>query len=185
MSNSVEAMLNVPVSDKLALRAVVYTDNQGGYIDNVGGIRTALDSGRFRAAGTVRDNGTVVTANRAGFQAGSDFSGVNFLAANNSSLVENDFNDTAYAGIRLSGQYDFNDTWSLLVTHAQQQLDSEGVFFADPPIHYASEEYYRARFESCSASSWMQLLSMPHENAYVVYMSRLLNHQHPRLSVDA
>ena len=134
MSNSVEAMLNVPVSDKLALRAVVYTDNQGGYIDNVGGIRTALDSGRFRAAGTVRDNGTVVTANRAGFQAGSDFSGVNFLAANNSSLVENDFNDTAYAGIRLSGQYDFNDTWSLLVTHAQQQLDSEGVFFADPEL---------------------------------------------------
>lgn len=134
MSNSVEAMLNIPVSDKLALRGVVYTDNQGGYIDNVGGIRTAAESARFRAAGTVRDNGVAVSPGREGFQAGADLSAVNFIAANNSSLVENDFNDTSYAGFRLSGVYEFNSDWSLLVSHAQQQLDSEGVFFADPEL---------------------------------------------------
>ncbi len=134
MSNSVEAMLNVPVSEKLALRGVIYSDNQGGYIDNVGGTRTALDSARFRPAGTVRDNGTVVSANRAGFQAGSDFSGVNFLQANNAGLAENDFNDTAYAGFRFSGLYEFNSDWNLLLSHSQQQLDSEGVFFADPEL---------------------------------------------------
>ena len=134
MSNSVEAMLNVPVSDKLALRGVVYVDNQGGYIDNVGGVRTAEDSARFRPAGTVRDNGVVVSSGREGFQAGADLSGVNFIAANNSSIAENDFNDTRYAGFRLSGQYEFNSDWSLLVSHAQQQLDSEGVFFADPEL---------------------------------------------------
>ena len=134
MSNSVEAMLNVPVSDKFALRGVVYTDNQGGYIDNVGGTRSAIESARFRPAGTVRDNGTVVSANREGFQAGADLSGVNFISANNSSRVENDFNDTSYAGFRLSGLYDFNSDWSLLVSHAQQKLDSEGVFFADPEL---------------------------------------------------
>ena len=134
MSNSVEAMLNVPVSDKLALRGVVYVDNQGGYIDNVGGTRTAADSARFRSAGTVRDNGVVVSSGREGFQAGADLSAVNFIAANNSSLVENDFNDTRYAGFRLSGSYEFNSDWSLLVSHAQQQLDSEGVFFADPEL---------------------------------------------------
>lgn len=134
MSNSVEAMLNVPVSDKLALRGVVYTDNQGGYIDNVGGTRSAAESARFRSAGTVRANGTVVSANREGFQAGADLSGVNFISANNSNIAENDFNDTVYAGFRLSGAYEFNSDWSLLVTHAQQQLDSEGVFFADPDL---------------------------------------------------
>ena len=134
MSNSVEAMLNVPVSDKFALRGVVYTDNQGGYIDNVGGTSSAAESARFRPAGTVRANGTVVSSNRAGFQAGSDLSGVDFLAANNASFVENDFNDTVYAGFRLSGLYEFNADWSLLVSHAQQQLDSEGVFFADPEL---------------------------------------------------
>ncbi|MCR9193928.1 MAG: TonB-dependent receptor [Hyphomonas sp.] len=134
MSNSVEVMLNVPVNDKFALRGVVYTDRQGGYIDNVGGTRSTAESGRFRAAGTVRDNGVPVSATRGGFQVGADLSGVTFLSANNSSRVENDFNDTTYAGFRLAGQYDFNSDWSLLVSHAQQQLDSEGVFFADPEL---------------------------------------------------
>jgi outer membrane receptor protein involved in Fe transport len=134
MSNSVEVMLNVPVNDKFALRGVVYTDRQGGYIDNVGGTRSTAESGRFRAAGTVRDNGVPVSANRGGFQAGAALSGVTFLSANNSSRVENDFNDTTYAGFRVAGQYDFNSDWSLLVSHAQQQLDSEGVFFADPEL---------------------------------------------------
>ena len=47
MSNSVDVMINVPLSDKLAVRGVVYTDSQGGYIDNVGGTLTAAESGRF------------------------------------------------------------------------------------------------------------------------------------------
>ena len=134
MSNSVEAMLNVPISDNFALRGVVYNDRQGGYIDNVGGTVTAAESARFRPAGTIRDNGLVVSPGRAGFQAGADLSGVTFIPANNSSLVENNFNDTVYSGFRLSGTYEFNSDWSLLVSHAQQQLDTEGVFFADPEL---------------------------------------------------
>lgn len=134
MSNSVEAMLNVPISDTFAVRGVVYSDNQGGYVDNVGGVRSVAESARFRSAGTVRDNGVPVSANREGFQAGADLSAVNFISANNATIAENDFNDTSYAGFRLSGQYDFNDNWSLLVSHAQQQIDSEGVFFADPEL---------------------------------------------------
>ena len=35
-SDKVEAMINIPVIDgKLAVRAAVYSDNKGGYIDNV------------------------------------------------------------------------------------------------------------------------------------------------------
>ncbi|MEM6626385.1 MAG: TonB-dependent receptor [Pseudomonadota bacterium] len=134
MSNSVEAMLNVPVSDKFALRGVVYSDNQGGYIDNVPGVRTAEESARFRPEGAVRDNGTIVSAARAGFQAGADLSNVTFIPADNTNIAEKDFNDTVYAGFRISGQYDFNSDWSLLVSHAQQQIDSEGVFFSDPDL---------------------------------------------------
>ncbi|GGX70685.1 TonB-dependent receptor [Litorimonas cladophorae] len=134
MSNSVEAMINVPVTDKLALRGVIYSDNQGGYIDNVAGTRDASESARFRSAGTTRDNGTVVSAGREGFQAGADLSGVTFIQANNSAIAEEDFNDTTYAGFRLSGLYEFDSDWSLSLTHAQQQLDSDGVFFADPEL---------------------------------------------------
>jgi outer membrane receptor protein involved in Fe transport len=142
MSNSVEAMLNVPVSDKLALRGVVYNDSQGGYIDNVGSTLSVRESARFRPAGTVRTNGVPVNNLRAGFQAGADLSNVNFIDANNGAIAENDINDTNYQGFRLSGLYEFNDTWDLLVQHSQQSIESDGVFFADPELG----DYDIARF---------------------------------------
>lgn len=146
MSNSVEAMINVPVTDKLAVRGVIYSDNQGGYIDNVAGTRDASESARFRSAGTLRNNGTSVSANREGFQAGADFSGVTFIDANNSALAEENFNDTTYAGFRLSGIYEIDSDWKLSLTHAQQQLDSDGVFFADPEL----DDYEIERFSEDS-----------------------------------
>ncbi|MEQ9316623.1 MAG: TonB-dependent receptor [Henriciella sp.] len=142
MSNSVEAMLNIPVTDKFALRGVVFTDTQGGYIDNVGGTLSTRESARFRAQGTVRDNGVPVSAQREGFQAGADLSGVTFIDADNSTLVENDINDTTYQGFRLSGFYEFNPDWDLLIQHSQQTIESDGVFFADPEL----DDYDIVRF---------------------------------------
>jgi outer membrane receptor protein involved in Fe transport len=134
MSNSVEAMINLPVTDKFALRGVVYTDNQGGYIDNVGNTLDVSESARFRPAGTVRPNGTVVQPFRAGFQAGADLSNVNFISANNAGIAGKNINDTSYQGFRLSGRYEFNSDWLLDVSHSQQRLESDGVFFADPEL---------------------------------------------------
>jgi len=150
LSGNVSGMLNLPVSDSLALRGVVYVDSQGGYIDNVPGTQDLRESARFREAGTVRANGVPVSQRRAGVQSASrinaydpsliesgrsaDLSRVNFLAADNSEFVEDDINETTYTGFRLSGLYDINDRWSLLVAHSQQKIDSEGVFFADPDL---------------------------------------------------
>lgn len=134
MSNSVEAMINIPVAENFALRGVVYTDKAGGFIDNVPGTLSTAESARFRPAGTMRANGVPVAAGRAGFQAGADLSGVTFIDANNANIAEDDVNDTTYAGFRLSGYYEFNSDWSLLVAHSQQQLDADGVFFDDPDL---------------------------------------------------
>ena len=134
MSSNIEAMINVPVSDTFALRGVAYYDKKGGYIDNVAGTRDATESARFRAEGTVRDNGVPVSAQRAGFQADADLSGVTFLEADNSDLVKEDFNETEYAGVRLSAAWDISNTWSLLVSHQTQDVESDGVFFADPDL---------------------------------------------------
>ena len=161
MSDSVEAMLNIPVSDNLALRGVFYNDTQGGYIDNVGGQLTAEESARFRSAGTVRANGVPVSRVRDGFQSPTqvadnladadpgndnpnlaDLSNVNFIAADNGTIVEDDINDTNYQGFRLSGMYRFNDNWDLLITHAQQKIDADGVFSADPEL----DDYDIVRF---------------------------------------
>ncbi|MFT7244002.1 MAG: iron complex outermembrane receptor protein, partial [Candidatus Azotimanducaceae bacterium] len=164
MSNNVEAMFNLPVSDVLTLRAVVYVDNKGGYIDNVAGTRDLSDSARFREAGTIRANGEPVSLRRAGEQSVSglaarvaagdtfnggrspDLSGVTFLEANNSGLVEDDINETTYAGARLSLLWDINEDWSLLAGFGSQDIDSEGVFFADPNLG----DYEIQRFEDDS-----------------------------------
>jgi outer membrane receptor protein involved in Fe transport len=133
-NTNIEAMINLGLSDNFAVRAVYYVDNKGGYIDNVAGTRTARDSGRFRAAGSIRSNGEVVQPWRGGFQADDDLSNVTFLNADNSSLAEEDFNDTRYQGFRVSALWDINDNWSLQVAHQRQDLESDGVFFADPNL---------------------------------------------------
>jgi outer membrane receptor protein involved in Fe transport len=143
MNNNVEAMFNVPVTDKLALRGVVFVDDKGGYIDNVRGTRDASESARFRSAGTVRENGVPVAPRREGFQAGADLSAVDFEEASNRTLVEDDINDTTYSGARLMGSYLINADWSLLVSHMQQTIDSDGVFFADPDL----DDYEIQRYE--------------------------------------
>lgn len=93
-SQNIEAVFNIPIGDRFAIRAVGYYDNKGGYIDNVAGTRSAAESGRFRSAGTIRQNGVPVSAARQGFQAGADLSNVNFILADNSALVEDNINDT-------------------------------------------------------------------------------------------
>ncbi len=133
-SYNAEVMVNVPVTNTLALRGVVYLDDQGGYIDNVRGTRDASESGRFRSADTVRANGVPVGDARAGFQAGADLSGVNFLAADNVNIVNKDFNDTQYAGFRATALWEVTPDWTITVAHARQSIESDGVFFADPEL---------------------------------------------------
>ncbi|MEO0417649.1 MAG: TonB-dependent receptor plug domain-containing protein [Pseudomonadota bacterium] len=129
-----EVMLNLPVSDTVALRGVVYLDDQGGFIDNVVGTRDLTESARFRPEGTVRSNGVPVNANRAGFQSTADLSGVTFLQADNSGLAQDNFNDTQYAGFRVSALWEIAPDWTLNISHQRQSLESDGSFFADPEL---------------------------------------------------
>ena len=131
---NVELMGNWAVNDKLAIRAVGFFDEMGGYIDNVPGQIDLTESARFRPAGTVRSNGVPVSERRGGFQAGADLSDVTFLSADNSDFVEEDFNDSNYTGARISLRYDITPDWSLLLAHTTQDLEADGVFYADPNL---------------------------------------------------
>jgi iron complex outermembrane receptor protein len=133
-SNSLEAMINIPIIEgAFAVRAAVYNDNQGGYIDNVEGTFVADSSinSTFPGAtveypaGTVFANGTVVG------EGGAKIPVVKTVARN-SALIEDDFNDAQYRGGRLGVKYEFNDEWDLLVQHTSQSLQTEGVFDYDP-----------------------------------------------------
>lgn len=146
MSNNVEAMINLPLSDKLTVRGVVYVDNKGGYIDNVAGTVSARESARFRPVGTVRANGLPVSAGRAGFQSTADLSGVTFLNADNGARTEDNFNETTYNGGRISALYEINEDWTATLAHSQQRLESDGVFFSDPNLG----DYEIQRYENDS-----------------------------------
>ena len=142
-NSNFEAMYNLPVSDKVTLRGVVYSDDKGGYIDNVHGSRTVEESARFRVQGFMRTNGVPVSAARTGFQGSGvdadgngyvDMPGVTFIAADNTDLLEDDFNQSKYTGARLSALISLSDDWDLLVSHTTQELEADGVFYSDPDL---------------------------------------------------
>ncbi|MFT6753844.1 MAG: iron complex outermembrane receptor protein [Candidatus Azotimanducaceae bacterium] len=108
MSNSAEGVINIPlIDDKLAVRMVGYSANQGGYIDNVAGT-TSLENNVALGAQT------------------------EFIRTGNELYVEDDFNDTSYQGFRISADYIINDEWSVLVQHMRQRLETQGSFGEDP-----------------------------------------------------
>ena len=123
MSNSVEAFMNFAVSDDLALRVAAYTDNQGGWIDN---IRNDPANGGYIGSAVVIDriSGGVL----------SDPENTPVVSPENDALVEDDFNDAVYSGARFGLSYIINEDWDLLVQHTQQTLSTEGVFAYDPNL---------------------------------------------------
>lgn len=130
--DKVELVANMPLGDSTAARFVVYRDEKGGYIDQVAGSLNASQSARFRAAGTVRDNGLPVASSRAGFQAGADLSGATLNNA--AAIVEENANKLTYQGFRASVAAEINENWDALATVAQQTIDADGVFFVDPKL---------------------------------------------------
>ncbi len=152
-SYKLEGGFNFPLGDIAAARVVGYYDNRGGYIDNVAGSRDLRDSARFRPATAIRDNGSQVGTLRAGFQSVDDPATagvenpalsnlVTFNRSNNNALVENNVNDTTYAGFRAAVRAEFGSDWQLTLGYAKQWIESEGVFYEDPDLG----EYNISRF---------------------------------------
>jgi outer membrane receptor protein involved in Fe transport len=108
-SNSVEAFINIPViDDKFAIRGAFYNAVEGGYIDNVFGENS-------------------YNPDDVGYPAGSPNTVVNNIA-----FVEDNFNDAAYRGARISARIALNDDWELLPQFMTQSLDVDGVFDHSP-----------------------------------------------------
>ena len=123
MSNSVEGFLNFLPRNDTAIRVTAYTDRQGGWIDNV--LNRPNEGGYIGSAVVIdRISGGVL----------SDPENTAVISPTNSALVEDDFNDAIYSGIRVGVLHEFNGEWDLLVQHTQQQLDTEGVFAYDPNL---------------------------------------------------
>ena len=137
-SSGVDGYVNVPVTDALAIRAVVYSDTQGGWIDNV--------PATFTPAGAVIDRNNV--AGYGPLLTGAD----SVVTARNDAIVQDDWNEASYRGLRVGFAYDINLDWEVLVQHTAQTLEAEGAFIIDPSLDddYAvgnfSPDYNRDEF---------------------------------------
>lgn len=165
MSNSVEAFLNFVPFDSTAVRVTAYNDQQGGWIDN---ILNVPGQGGFAGSAIVIDriSGGVL----------SDPANTETIAPKNDALVEKNFNDASYSGVRFGIAHEINDDWDLLVQHTQQQLDTEGVFSYDPNLSGTSSTN---RFQPDENSDTFGLttwtLSGRLDQLEIVYTGGLLN----------
>jgi iron complex outermembrane recepter protein len=124
-NTNITAVLNVPlIPDTLAVRAVVYDDRRGGYINNV--------------PGTFTRKSTDVGIHYADYPAGCGAGGPvcepppGSPVINNSSTVGSAINPVTYEGARLSALWKINDAWDVLVTQSYQDMDAQGVFYEMP-----------------------------------------------------
>ena len=106
---SATAVINIPlIQDTLAVRAVIYNDHRGGYIDNVPSQFTRFPT----------DPGTV--SYHIPYPA-------NAATANNYNVAGRAQNPVTYQGIRASALWQINDDWNLLIQQSYQYMDAEGT----------------------------------------------------------
>src|SRR6266478_4790378 len=129
-NSDLTAVLNLPlIPDRMAMRAVLYNDKRGGYIDNVPatftrrntdiGIGNAdLPAVNGRCPDGLPNNGFCVPP-------GSP-------VIDNTAVTARAINPVTYQGIRVEGLYKFNDDWDLLISQSYQDMDSRGVFYQQP-----------------------------------------------------
>jgi iron complex outermembrane receptor protein len=124
------AVLNLPViADTMAVRAVIYDDRRGGYIDNVPATftRRNTDLG-IHYANYAAVNGQCPD----GLPNGGFCVPPGSPAINNNSVAARAINPVTYQGIRAEVLYKFNDDWNALLTQSYQDMNAQGVFYQQP-----------------------------------------------------
>jgi outer membrane receptor protein involved in Fe transport len=140
-NSSFVGVLNAPIIEgKFAVRAVIYNDRQGGYIDNVASnfTRSNIDGGNSYfnvkpTSGSTCSNGLPSSNGTAtGICALPVTQQSNGGQYNNYAIAGQDINPVTYLGARISAQLDINPDWSLLVSESFQDLDAQGSFAQEP-----------------------------------------------------
>ena len=193
-NSAINAVLNLPlIADHFAVRAVIYTDHRGGYIDNVPSTftRQNTDNGTFRfgvgpTAG-VCPNGQPPGAPAKGLPNGVCVP-LGLPVTNNLTVAKDNQNPVEYTGIRVSGLYQFTDDWSLLLQQSYQNMEADGVFTQFPlgsdrqalkPLQVTSftPTYDKDKFENTSwtLNGKIGFLSAVYTGGYLVRTTQQVN----------
>jgi iron complex outermembrane recepter protein len=125
-NQSVNATFNLPLlQDTLAVRAVIYDDRRGGYIDNVPSTftRSNNDSGNYYAG--IKPGANGLCPNGLGTTSGfcvpaNNVVGKNYMIAHDAS------NPVTYGGARASLLWKINDDWNALISQSFQNMEADG-----------------------------------------------------------
>ena len=113
-NSNIDAMINLPlIEGMLAVRAVVYDDKRGGYINNV--------------ASTFTRSSTDLGFSKSGSSPPADS-----LSINNNNQLGNAINPVTYTGARLSVLFKLNEDWDALLQQSYQNMNAQGVFYEEP-----------------------------------------------------
>ncbi len=112
-NNNLNATLNLPFGDNIAIRASIFSDHRGGYISNI--------------ADTISVP-PVLTRPAGGppIRPGSP-------PASNASISGSNMNSTDMGGARISALIKFNEDWNLLLQQNFQHFQADG-YFSDYPV---------------------------------------------------
>jgi iron complex outermembrane receptor protein len=129
-NGNLTAVLNLPlIAETMAVRAVIYGDRRGGYIDNVPATftRKNTDIGIGYAYDPAVNGQCPNGLPNSGYcvPPGSP-------SLNNAKLVGTAINPVTYEGFRVEALYKFNEDWNALITQSYQDMDSRGVFYQQP-----------------------------------------------------
>jgi iron complex outermembrane receptor protein len=134
-NSDVTAVINLPlIAGTLAVRAVIYDDNRGGYINNVPATFTRKNTdlgihyANYTAVGPLCPNGQPPSTGKYSGYCVPPGSPV----INNASLVGNAINPVTYQGIRASALWDITPDWNALLAQSYQDINAQGVFYQMP-----------------------------------------------------
>jgi outer membrane receptor protein involved in Fe transport len=174
-STALEAVLNLPViSDKLAVRAVIYNEKRGGYIDNTPAIFARDDADR--------------SIRYANYPTGCDPFGTpacrvppNSVVINNSAQVAKNINTVTYQGTRVEALYQVNEDWTALLAQSYQNIEVDGVFAEmaanslgepqpDLTVQLFNPSYNKDRFENTALTldGHLRALELLYAGSYFV-----------------
>jgi iron complex outermembrane receptor protein len=124
--HTVEGFVNVPLSDKIAVRAVGWDVRDAGYIDNVAGTRT-YDRG--------------------------DADPTNDVTINNKARVRDNYNRVYTQGGRAALRIEVDDNWVITPSVMGQVQKSGGLFAFDPKVGDLKVTHF---YPESSKDKWVQ-----------------------------
>ena len=125
VGGTIKSYINIPVNDRLAIRAMGYYRKEGGYIDNTD------NKGQFISGTTehpLRPNPRPSVLNL------GDNNPATSYTLSNAAIAQKDYNPVYEYGGRLSMLWDVADGWEVTPTVTAQRQISYGYFGYDPRV---------------------------------------------------